>query len=68
MSSKPKLGGSDQPRKYKLKAEEPKTDQFTDLFGKSTIFWTIIFLLLLKWSDQGIIILNINFKSQTDYK
>lgn len=38
MSSKPKLGGSDQPRKYKLKAEEPKTDQFTDLFGKSTIF------------------------------
>lgn len=43
MTSKPKLGGSDPPRKYKLKAEEPKTDQFTDLFGKCTIFLNIYF-------------------------
>ncbi|XP_066137397.1 protein AF-9-like [Euwallacea fornicatus] len=34
MTSKPKLSGSDQLRKYKLKPEEPKTDQFTDLFGE----------------------------------
>lgn len=48
MTSKPKLGGSDQPRKYKLKAEEPKTDQFTDLFGKCILLLMFSFLLLLK--------------------
>lgn len=31
--SKPRLSGSEQPKKYKLKPEEPRSDQFTNLFG-----------------------------------
>ncbi|KAH1012456.1 hypothetical protein HUJ05_011614 [Dendroctonus ponderosae] len=33
MMSKPRLSGSEQPKKYKLKPEEPRSDQFTNLFG-----------------------------------
>lgn len=34
MTSKPRFSGSDQPKKYKLKPEEPRSDQFTNLFGE----------------------------------
>lgn len=33
MSNKSKIGSSDQSKKYKIKQDEPRSNQFTDVFG-----------------------------------